>query len=211
MMNMLIGRPSTVRPISTTRTRSLAASSAAVYAYSFTSLVNVAAFVLLPLRPQVLPGVPGSPNSGCVVPVTGAEYGCDSVPMRARTRHWKPSPGLNPASAKCRLVLVDLAVRAPDAHHDACPERRAGRRALDLVVRGSGDRVPAQRGEPVVLPDLEPRDLLGVRRRRRQQGHARGCQHGSEARSRSHDNPLPWIGTPAPVVQGGATASRGAE
>ena len=30
MMNMLIGRPSTVRPISTTRTRSLAASSAFV-------------------------------------------------------------------------------------------------------------------------------------------------------------------------------------
>ena len=87
MMNMLIGRPRTVRPISTTRTRSLAASSAAVYAYSFTSLVNVAAFVSSHCVRRRSPGAPGSPNSGFVVPVTGAEYGCSAVPKRARTRH----------------------------------------------------------------------------------------------------------------------------
>jgi hypothetical protein len=35
-----------------------------------------------------------------VVPLTGSEYGCSAVPMRARTRHCSASPGLNPASAK---------------------------------------------------------------------------------------------------------------
>jgi hypothetical protein len=99
MMNMLIGRPSTVRPISTTRTRSLAASSAAVYAYSLTSLVNDAAFVSSHCVRRLSPGAPGSPNSGRVVPVTGAENGCGAVPKRARTRHCNSSPGLNPASA----------------------------------------------------------------------------------------------------------------
>ena len=135
MMNMLIGRPRTVRPISTTRTRSLASSSAAVYAYSFTSLVNDAPFVSSHCVRRFSPGVPGSPNSGCVVPLTGSEYGCGAVPKRARTRHWKLVTRVEPGVGEGRRVLVDLAVRPPDSHHDARPERRARRRALDLVVR----------------------------------------------------------------------------
>ena len=87
MMNMLIGRPSTVRPISTTRTRSLAASSAAVYAYSSTSVVKVAASLCSQPVRRFSPGVAGSPNFGTVAPLTGAEYGCAAPPTRARTRH----------------------------------------------------------------------------------------------------------------------------
>ena len=60
----------------------------------------VAAFLCSQPVRRFSPGVAGSPNSGTVVPLTGSEYGCGSVPKRARTRHWKLSPGLKPASAK---------------------------------------------------------------------------------------------------------------
>jgi hypothetical protein len=97
--NMLIGRSWSVRPISTTRTREPAASSAAVYSYSFTSLVYCAAWVSSHWVRRLSPGRARSPHCGFVVPSTGAEYGCGVVPARARTRHWNLSPGLNPASA----------------------------------------------------------------------------------------------------------------
>ena len=79
-----------MRPSSTTRTRRLAASSAAVYSYSWTSVVYVA----LPLASHpVRSDAPGPlPHCGSVVPNTGAENGCGVVPRRARTRHWKRPP-----------------------------------------------------------------------------------------------------------------------
>src|SRR5215208_5088052 len=102
MMNMLIGRPRTVRPISTTRTRSLAASSVAVYAYSLTSLVNDAALVSSHCVRRLSPGVPGSPNSGRVVPLTGSEYGCGSVPNRSEEH---TSELQSRGHLVCRLLL----------------------------------------------------------------------------------------------------------
>ena len=96
MMNMFTGRFWSVRASSTTRMRSLAASSLAVKSASSAVLVYGSA------------GPAGSGRNGSfsyavqnscgpqwpiVVPATGAEYGCGfAVPSRARTRHWKRSP-----------------------------------------------------------------------------------------------------------------------
>ena len=192
---MLIGRPSTVRPISTTRTRSLAASSAAVYSYSFTSLVNVAAFVSSHCVRRFSPGVPGSPNSGFVVPLTGAEYGCGAVLTLARTRHCSSSPGLNPASANAGDCWLTWRFGRQTPTTTPAPPRR---RALDLVLRRPRHRVPAEGGEPVVLSYLESRDLLRVRCSRQQQDHARSP---TEAAKRVLDlmTPLPSV-RPAAVV-----------
>jgi hypothetical protein len=68
------------------RTRSEAWSSAASYAYSFTSLVYVPSLAVSYCVRSEAPGP--VPHCGSVVPNTGSEYGCAVVPMRARTRHW---------------------------------------------------------------------------------------------------------------------------
>ena len=123
--------PETVRPISTTRTRSLAASSAAVYAYSFTSLVNVAAFVSSHCVRRRSPSA-GVAEPGFVVPVTGAEYGCSAEPMRGADAPLMCVARDESGVGERRLVLVHPAVRPPDAHDDGA--RAAGLRALDLVA-----------------------------------------------------------------------------
>ena len=62
--------------------------------------MNCAAWVDSHCVRRLSPGAAGSPHCGSVVSNTGAENGWGVVPLRARTRHWKRSPGLNPASAK---------------------------------------------------------------------------------------------------------------
>lgn len=96
-MNMLIGRPWSVRPTSTTRTRSLAASIAPVYAYSLRSLVYDAPLICSNCVRSEAPGP--TPHCGFVVPKTGSEYGCSVAPNRARTRQRKRSPRTKPDSA----------------------------------------------------------------------------------------------------------------
>ena len=173
MMYRSSGRFWIVRVSSTRRMRSLEASSAAVNVSSSAVLVYTLEAASVGAVSRFSHAVSNSAGPGwpSVAPLTDAEYGLSTaavpVPKRARTRHRKLSPSLKPESANagCAGVMVRCGCHTPTTV-PAVGVGRAGRRAFDLVVGGTGHRIPLERGEADVLSHGQARHLIWLLRRR---------------------------------------------